>query len=221
VRQQWPASCGNAGGPSMVAYQPSLPTRARSNTATSAHSRLSRAGSIAMYNENHMLPEPPATPSPPRTSSSRISIRGGQAATQADVDVNRPAMMRANTVSGLSDRMQGLATSSTIPSAAHPPPVTNVASLRGQLRSVGRPTAFKGDVFGDQDDDTASGSGSPDWGERSASPATSVGSLSRTASNAAIKANGVSNSGRKAPPPPPPSRSKKPPPPPPAKRIIS
>ncbi len=63
-------------------------------------------------------------------------------------------------------------------------------------------------MFTDDGDDTASGSGSPEWGERSASPATSYGSLSRSTS-----ALGT----RKAPPPPP-SRSKKPAPPIPAKR---
>ncbi|KAF3356839.1 hypothetical protein VdG1_06136 [Verticillium dahliae VDG1] len=66
------------------------------------------------------------------------------------------------------------------------------------------------DVFADDyDESTASGSGSPDWGARSASPATSMGSLTRSTSNLGIK---------KAPPPPPPCRSKKPAPPIPPKR---
>lgn len=59
------------------------------------------------------------------------------------------------------------------------------------------------DVFAD-DASTASGSRSPDWGDRSLSPATSYGSLSH--SNGAVAA-------RKAPPPPV-NRAKKPPPPP-------
>jgi hypothetical protein len=68
------------------------------------------------------------------------------------------------------------------------------------------------DVFGD-DASTASGSGSPDWGDRSASPATSYGSMSRSGSVMGL---------RKAPPPPPPpvNRAKKPAPPPvPFKRV--
>jgi hypothetical protein len=76
------------------------------------------------------------------------------------------------------------------------------------------------DGFGDPSDESAFNSNSsPDrsYGARSASPATSHGSLpSRTASSTTLHA-GVSN-GKKAPPPPPPSRSKKPPPPPPIKR---
>ena len=83
--------------------------------------------------------------------------------------------------------------------------------------------ARQDDVFADRDDDTGSGSGSPnDWADqRSVSPATSFGSLSRSTSNLAITQT-VSNGGggRKAPPPPPPSRSKKPPPPVPAKREV-
>ncbi|KAK0383872.1 hypothetical protein NLU13_7964 [Sarocladium strictum] len=60
------------------------------------------------------------------------------------------------------------------------------------------------DVFAD-DVSTGSGSRSPDWGERSVSPATSYGSLSHSTTGLGA---------RKAPPPPPVNRAKKPPPPP-------
>lgn len=61
------------------------------------------------------------------------------------------------------------------------------------------------DIFAD--DDSTSGSGSPDYGDRSLSPATSYGSLGR------------SSGGKKAPPPPPPvNRAKKPAPPVPARK---
>ncbi|CAK7216108.1 hypothetical protein SBRCBS47491_002720 [Sporothrix bragantina] len=100
-----------------------------------------------------------------------------------------------------------------------------ITSLRTGLRPVGRIQTTNGhghnnggNVFADDNDDTASGSGSgsPEWGERSASPATSFGSLSRSTSNVAMSGNG--GTGRKAPPPPPPNRAKKPPPPVPAPR---
>ncbi|KAI0977298.1 BAR-domain-containing protein [Xylaria arbuscula] len=102
---------------------------------------------------------------------------------------------------------------------------SSVGSLRGNLRPISRIQTNQNlspDTFADGYD-TATSSGSPDY-DRSDSPATSYGSLSRTTSNTALRyaaptptAGGV----KKAPPPPPPSRSKKPAPPIPAKRDVS
>lgn len=96
----------------------------------------------------------------------------------------------------------------------------NRAASRGSLRAVPHQLSRVAtdsstygyrneDVFAD-DASTGSGSRSPDWGERSVSPATSYGSLSHSTS--ALGA-------RKAPPPPPVNRAKKPPPPPVPRKI--
>ncbi|KAI1746050.1 BAR domain-containing protein [Xylaria scruposa] len=98
----------------------------------------------------------------------------------------------------------------------------NVGSLRNNLRPVGRIQTNQNlspDGFGD-DYDTPTSGGSPEY-DRSESPATSYGSLSRTTSNNALRptisATSTTGSIKKAPPPPP-SRAKKPPPPIPARR---
>lgn len=84
-------------------------------------------------------------------------------------------------------------------STAPPLPLTRV---RTDGTAYGNRSAD--DCFAD-DASTASGSGSPDIGDRSLSPATSYGSLSRSTGHVA----------KKAPPPPPPvNRAKKPAPPP-------
>lgn len=104
---------------------------------------------------------------------------------------------------------------------AEPP---SVGSLRSNLRPTGisriqtNNQNLRPDVFGDEYDTATSGS--PEY-DRSESPATSYGSLSRTTSNNALRQTMTQGSIRKAPPPPPPSRSKKPPPPLPAKRDVT
>lgn len=99
------------------------------------------------------------------------------------------------------------------------PTPTNVGAMRHNLRPVSRvhtntSSVSSQDVFGD-DYDTGASTGSPDYDRRSESPATSYGSLSRTASNTGLTSSGTV---KKAPPPPPPSRAKKPAPPIPTKR---
>ncbi|KAL2201918.1 BAR-domain-containing protein [Sarocladium strictum] len=93
--------------------------------------------------------------------------------------------------------------------------VASRSSLRAvphQLSRVATDTGTYGhrndDVFAD-DASTGSGSRSPDWGDRSVSPATSYGSLSH--STAALST--------RKPPPPPVNRAKKPPPPPVPRKI--
>ena len=172
--------------------------RSRSNTA---HSYSERSTRNDIYEEEE--PEPRHLPvRMPIRSNSRLP-------TPPDLPTSaRPSYGRSATFQGpstLERRLSGA------------PQVANVGVLRNQLRPVSRivTTTHRDDVFADRYDDdnttsTGSGSGSPEWGDRSASPATSFGSLSRSTSNIA----------RKAPPPPPPSRSKKPPPPIPAKREV-
>jgi len=167
--------------------------RSRSNTAHSYNGgRLSRTTSQQISEEE---PEPEPVRMPIRSSHN-----------VPDMPV-RPTIGRSNT-------FQGGATLERVRSGTSTPAYGNGANMgaaRAGLRPVGR-IQTGSNVFADDADDTASGSGSPEWGERSASPATSYGSMSRSTSTQGT---------RKAPPPPPPSRSKKPPPPIPAKRELT
>ncbi|KAJ9133844.1 BAR domain-containing protein [Pleurostoma richardsiae] len=241
VRANWPGSTTGAaagGGFNGSAYGGSYggavsldrrPTgRSRSNTAQSLSDRLGLSRTNSNNNSRNNIfeeqePEPELPPRMPIRSSSRLSTHGAAPPETAA----RPPMGRANTFQGPAGGAG--ASVSRVPSGATTPnygqsynssATLGVGSLRGQLRPVSRiqtGSSARDDVFADHhpDDDTASGSGSPDWAERSASPATSFGSLSRSTSALTV---GGSGSARKAPPPPPPSRAKKPPPPVPAKR---
>ena len=153
------------------------PTSIRSNTTRSWQDNRQEP----MYEEH----EP--QPAPPRLRNVSSNLRAAPAPPQPP----RPQMSRS-----LTSESRGVPRSS-----APPLPLTRV-------RTDG--TAYGGrggdDCFAD-DASTASGSGSPDIGDRSLSPATSYGSLSRTTTNG--------TTGKKAPPPPPPvNRAKKPAPPP-------
>lgn len=249
VRQSWTGSTqsptsprsGNSYGAGNLERRPKRCSR--SNTAQSLTDRFSRTNSRATGTSeiDGLEPEPePARLMPIRSNaSSRPSSNA--VATLAhreppEIPV-RPSIGRANTLQSSErdrdgSRMAGRYSGATTPSAAsvaaresyfgnQPIAVQNVSALRGQLRPVSRiNTGPSQDVFADRDDDTASGSGSPEWGERSASPATSFGSLSRSTSNLAGGTGASTGGYRKAPPPPPPSRAKKPPPPLPAKREV-
>ncbi len=99
------------------------------------------------------------------------------------------------------------------------PTAPAVESLRNNLRPVSKIQTNQNlspDVYVD-DYDTTTSSGSPEY-DRSESPATSYGSLSRSASNNGLRTIATTGTVKKAPPPPPPSRAKKPPPPVPARR---
>lgn len=216
VRQSWAGSATAAanngyssGGYNSGAGLERRPTgRSRSNTAQSLSERLGLSRTSSNTNRN-IYEEDEPTPEPvrmPIRSSSRLSVHDSPA---------RPPIGRASTFQGGAGASYSRASSgASTPNYNQNTVPSNVGSLRGQLRPVSRiQTNTRDDVFADHlDDDTASGSGSPDWQERSASPATSFGSLSRSTS--ALTVNGT----RKAPPPPPPSRSKKPAPPVPVKR---
>ncbi|KAK3941007.1 Endophilin-A2 [Diplogelasinospora grovesii] len=229
VRQNWAgASTVSNGYGSGVERRPT--GRSRSNTAHSYTERLSRRTSHNHIYEDENEPEPEAQPvrMPIRSNA---SSRTGLSVSSEQPDVpRRPSVNRASTFQGGAsmdrERVGGRISGTSTPKSTYAVDqnIPNVGSLRGQLRPVSRINT--NDIFADRDDDTASGSGSPDWADRSATPASSVGSLSRTTSNSAVNGNG-SGSGnclgmgtRKAPPPPPPSRSKKPPPPVPARRDV-
>lgn len=228
ARASWTSPQPASSGPSGSGITERRPTgRSRSNTARSFTDRLSlsRTTSKNIYeaDERQTEPEPQPVRMPIR---SRLSISNGSGYQQQPDMPARPFIGRANTFQGGAsvDRERGGGsgrTSGTTTPNGSTYGISNAGSLRGQLRPAGRVSIRQDDIFADRDDDTGSGSGSPnDWGDqRSASPATSFGSLSRSTSNLAISQT-VSNGGRKAPPPPPPSRSKKPPPPVPAKREV-
>jgi len=222
--------------------------RSRSNTAHSYSERLSRTSTNNnIYEAEEPEPEPVRMPI---RSTSRPSINSSSSV--ADLSSTRPSLATAHTFHSGMGMGSGIdrdrPTSRSTNGASTPNSISgysygsggggsgsaqvnglNVGALRGALRPTSRaapppPPVRDSDVFADRDDDTASGGSSPQWGAaRSASPATSFDSLSRSTSNLGSY-NGGGGAGlgqRKAPPPPPPSRSKKPPPPPvPAKREI-
>ena len=169
------------------------PSRARSNTSYSYNERSSpRSRNGNTYYEEEPEPEPV-----------RMSIRSSRV---PPPEPPRPALgSRAATSpigSTFSDRR------------AVSQPLGNM--MRANLRPVNRidtSASNRDDVFADRDDDETpqSESSSPKWGSdpRCASPATSLGSFSRSTTGSSM---------RKGPPPPPPCRSKKPPPPIPPKR---
>lgn len=179
-------------GGSVRTYQPTTsPPRSRS-LRMPGRSRSNTARSWQDPRESSLYEEPEPEVAPPRLRTASHSFRG---AAPAPPQPPRPAISRSVTSEGRpAPRSQ-----------APPVPLTRV-------RTDGTTYGGRGeDVFGD-DASTASGSGSPDYGERSLSPATSYGSLNR--STGALH--------KKAPPPPPPvNRAKKPAPPPvPAKKNI-
>ncbi|KAK0636030.1 hypothetical protein B0T17DRAFT_481182 [Bombardia bombarda] len=249
-----PVGGGGGGGGSMSGYGGGIlerrPTgRSRSNTAQSYTSRTSSRNRIYEAEEVESESTAPPVRMPIRSgTSSRValSVQPQNQQQQQHYDTApavRPLIGRASTFQGGAslDRERigggGRITSgasnnnnnSNNNNYAVNQNIPHVGSLRGQLRPVSRivtNSRDRDDVFGHRDDDdTNSDSGtSPDWANRSTSPATSsAGSLSRTTSNVNVAVNGGGSSNgyaaRKAPPPPPPSRSKKPPPPPvPARR---
>lgn len=220
VRASWPVS-GGGGAYSSGRRQSDIglsrrQTRSRSNTAQSLTDRNDRTERWAsrqdIYEDEEPAPEPVRMPV---RSSRPVSIAGNSP--------SRPGMNRSMTYAGAS--FEGPRDRPAYREPPRPPPALetprtpnvpiNVGSLRSGLRPVSRIATNQSgsDVFAD-DYDTNTSSGSPDY-DRSESPATSYGSLSRTTSGSGI---GLV---KKAPPPPPPSRAKKPPPPIPQKREIA
>ncbi|EEY22914.1 BAR domain-containing protein [Verticillium alfalfae VaMs.102] len=198
VRQAWAANVSQT-SPNRLDRISSIerrPTgRSRANTARSFNDYAPRN---QIYEEQE--PEPEAQP----VRMPFRSIRSEQRFASTPEPPARPSFARSQTFQGPASERRA----SAIPS------MPSISALRGSARPTTRTNTnspyAREDVFADDyDESTASGSGSPDWGARSASPATSMGSLTRSTSNLGIK---------KAPPPPPPCRSKKPAPPIPPKR---
>lgn len=180
VRQSWAGAVSSAPSPSYGAR----PNRSRSNTA--------RSWQEPRQHSVHEEPEPAPEPV-------RIPYRspGSRLAPPPPAQSTRPSISRASTFEG---RATPLATAPTANLRVPGAPLTRTAT-EGVYGSRGGDDVFSDDI-------SSTRSGSPDWGERSASPATSYGSLSRS----------TSALGKKPPPPPPVNRAKKPPPPPPARR---
>ncbi|KAI5468109.1 hypothetical protein BGZ63DRAFT_346128 [Mariannaea sp. PMI_226] len=194
VRQSWAGAAtsptyGERPGP-VYTERPSPPTRSRSNTARSWQQPRQQA----VYEEPEPEPQVPHEPIriPTRSPSTRRLA-------PPPPQPPRPSITRASTFDGRSAFPQAtpLVSVNLRPTGA---PLSRVAT-DGSAYSRGGDDIFCDDIS------TTSRSGSPDWGDRSASPATSYGSMSRSTSALAKK-----------PPPPPVNRAKKPPPPPPARR---
>ena len=241
VRQSWAGgavssstSNGMSGYGSTVQLRPTVSNgggRSRSNTAQSFTDRLSRTNSRNIYEEQEVETEAPPVRMPIRSTTSSRAPLAVQSQNQQIDSSPRPVIGRSNTVAAfqgganlererIGGRISGAGSGTTTPSSTYGvhQNVPNVGGLRGQLRPVTRINTNE-IVFADREDDNnTDDTGSPDnWCTRSASPATSIGSLTRTGSNTVVN-NGMGI--RKAPPPPPPCRSKKPAPPVPARRDL-
>ncbi|KAM0818043.1 putative BAR domain-containing protein [Seiridium cardinale] len=223
VRAAWPVTStgqlsSSRGGQSEYGLSRRT-SRPRSNTAQSFGERNDRTERWATRQDIYEEEEPAPAPVRMPIRSARQTSSG----TATPVSPPRPGFNRSMTHQGT---FEGPRDRSTYREPPLPPPSqetlrkspavpTNVGSLRGNLRPINRIHTSQSaapDVFAD-DYDTNTSSGSPDY-DRSESPATSYGSLSRTTSNTGLAA-------KKAPPPPPPSRAKKPAPPIPQKREMA
>ncbi|OTB02559.1 hypothetical protein M426DRAFT_61976 [Hypoxylon sp. CI-4A] len=201
VKQEW---IGGQGQPP-IAPRPTEPSlsrrttnRSRSNTVQSYSERNDRTERWAHRQDIHEQEEPAPEPV-------RMPIRSSPYRGSGSVTPERPTISRSTTHGGATPTM--------------PPP--DVSSFRNNLRPVNRVQTNQNlspDVYVDEYD-TATSSGSPEY-DRSESPATSYGSLSRSASNTGLRAAATIGAAKKAPPPPPPSRAKKPAPPVPARREL-
>ncbi|KAH0544401.1 hypothetical protein FGG08_001427 [Glutinoglossum americanum] len=177
----------------------------------------SRSGTARSYTDRYSShDEQPSAPVQPESRPSIRSARttGSPRREPRDVEpYSKPNYNRASTFEGPTQIHREL----TPPYGTRPQRMpTDLSAGRSGLRPVSSLNT-SGHVFGDHSDDsTIHSSSSPDrsYGDRSASPATSTGSIpSRTASSTTLNAG--FSSGKKMAPPPPPSRAKKPPPPPP------
>ncbi|CAH0038923.1 unnamed protein product [Clonostachys rhizophaga] len=169
-----------AGNSESAQYRMS-PPRSRSTRCPPAVRRVSTARS--------WQDEEPAQEPEPLSARMRNVSPGTRAAPPPPPQSTRPAMGRSITEGRATQRSGGA-----------PPPLP-LSRVRTDGLAYGNRTD---DIFDDRS--ASSGSGSPDYPERTLTPATSYGSLTRTISASAVK---------KAPPPPPPvNRAKKPAPPP-------
>lgn len=163
------------------------------------------------------MPPPDSRPSikSSRVPSSHIDSRQNENQGY-EYNTARPAVNRATTFEGPTQIRRDISPLPDQRISRVPSDNLTVRAQRSQLRPLTRGVP-ENDLFSDPSDDPIFAS-SPDRShkERSASPATSIGSApSRSTSYSTLDA---ARNGGKQPPPPPPSRSKKPPPPPPMKR---
>ncbi|KAI1138401.1 BAR-domain-containing protein [Hypoxylon sp. FL0543] len=225
VKQEWVAGQGqppSGSRPSDLGLSRRPTNRSRSNTAHSYSGRNDRAERWASRQDTYEQEEPAAEPV-------RMPIRSSPYRGSATVapEVPRPSINRATTHGGA---FEGQTPRQSTYREPPPPeslrkaptvPAPNIESLRNNLRPVNRIQTNQNlspDVYVDEYD-TATSSGSPEY-DRSESPATSYGSLSRSTSNTGLRTTGTAGTAKKAPPPPPPSRAKKPAPPVPARREL-
>lgn len=198
----------------------------RHNDANDRENRRNRTNTAHIYADKYSAveQEPPVVEMRPsirstRTASTAILSESHRRETELpDFDCQRPGINRSTTFQGptqLRDMSPlGGGRISRVPSEN-----INMRVQRSQLRPLHR-AASGLDVFGDSfDEPNYKNEDSLDrtleiGSQRSASPATSLGSApSRTTSYSALSSS-FPNSKKQAPPPPP-SRAKKPPPPPP------
>ena len=181
--------------------------------STTAHAYADRFSTV----EEEPVPAQEARPSirSTRAASSQLPTESVQKEVQGyGFGSGRPGVNRANTTF---EGPTQLYRDSSPPQRVSRVPSDNLSmrNQRSQLRPLAKVTP-ENDLFNEpSDDSTFHSSSSPDrsYKERSASPATSLGSgPSRSASYSTLNA---ATNGKKQAPPPPPSRAKKPPPPPP------
>jgi hypothetical protein len=192
VRQQW------AGVASVTPHIAASPQQSYSPPRQSRrNSLLGRNNTARSWQEpQHDSVYEEAEPAPARIAIRSHAAASSRAAPPPPPQPPRPQVSRAMTYDS---RPPALTTRGSLT------PLARVATDSGSYSRQGR----EEDVFAD--DASTSASGSSDMGDRSSSPATSYGSLSRRSSVI----------GKKAPPPPPPNRAKKPAPPPPMPRRLS
>ena len=163
------------------------------------------------YNDDDGYP-PPAPETRPIIKASRTV--SNNIPPETHYSSYRPGAQRATTFEGPRQLHRDDSPVANQRMARVPSDNVTVKAQRDRLRPLTTRANDINDAYSDPSDDSTFYE-SPDrpFKERSASPATSHGSvLSRTASYSTL--DGATN-GKKAPPPPPPSRAKKPPPPPP------
>lgn len=163
------------------------------------------------------MPEPRPSIRSSRTTSTNILSESPRREADFDLDYPRPRIDRSNTFQGPT-QLRDMSPIGGTKMSRVPSENINMRAQRSQLRPMNRAPSGN-DVFGDGlDDPNIKGDDSPDrsyevGSQRSASPATSLGSTSRNVSYSALSSS-FPNTKKQAPPPPP-SRAKKPPPPPP------
>lgn len=189
-------------------------TRSRSNTA---HSYAERYNTVEEEPEMPP-PERPSIRSNRAVSSNYVSESPKKEPQAYDYGTARPGFNRSTTFEGPTQLYRDSSPVSAQRMTRVPSDSLSMRTQRAQLKPLSR-VASGNDAYDDPSDTStfySNSTSSPDryFGDRAASPATSLGSApSRNASSSTL--NGMSTNTKKAPPPPPPSRAKKPPPPPP------